>query len=94
MSQSLFVFVLLIGIFEVLSQFNDEYYCRRVPGQYKICRSCPTLEESCERPTHDRCECENIELQANADSMWQMSKKDFSFFPQFLIIGFFKFQLN
>ena len=29
----------------------------------------PTLEESCERPTNDRCECENIELQANADSM-------------------------
>ena len=77
MSQILCVFVLLIGIFEVLSQFNDEYYCRRVPGQYKICRSCPTLEESCERPTNDRCECENIELQANADSMWQLFKKDF-----------------
>jgi hypothetical protein len=46
----------------------DEFHCKAEPGgnglQYKICRKCPTLEESCERPSSEdeECKCDNIQL--------------------------------
>jgi len=63
----LFLIVLISSVCAKIFD-NDEWYCRRIPGQYRICRRCPTLEESCERPHNERCECEGIELQANADT--------------------------
>ena len=76
MAQIIISLILLIVLLQSLllttsaSIYDDDYwYCRRVPGQYKICRKCPTLEESCERPgPDDGCYCENIELQANDKS--------------------------
>ena len=42
---------------------SDVFYCQAYEGRFRICRKCPTLEESCEEPEpNEKCHCDNIEL--------------------------------
>ena len=57
------VVLLFISISTFVSTFDDnEFYCKAIPGQYKICRKCPSLNESCIIPNGSGCHCDNIEI--------------------------------
>ena len=48
-----------------VSTFDEkEFYCKAIPGLYKICKKCPvsTFDESCEVSKSSGCYCENIEI--------------------------------
>ena len=54
------IFVILgIIVTLVLGTNDDEYYCKQT-DDFKICRTCPSLDEDCE--TAEKCQCDNIEL--------------------------------
>jgi len=49
-------------LFVLFPLISAEYYCRQ-DGNFKVCRRCPDLSESCEEPLADQgCQCDHIQL--------------------------------
>ena len=65
-------FIFLSAITFTLA-ISDEYYCQHEEDQYKICRSCPDLrDERCEKPTDNKCRCDNIAIADPDDSKFEI----------------------
>ena len=56
-------FGVLLGFSLIFVVFaaNDEFYCNLNPGQYKVCRTCNSLDQDCEE-SKPQCGCDNIEI--------------------------------
>ena len=62
-----FFVLTLVSAFSAVYSNDVDYYCKvDTPntlgelGNYRICRTCPSLEDDCE--TSDQCQCDNIEV--------------------------------
>ena len=56
-----FGFLLGFSLIFVVFAANDEFYCNLNPGQYKVCRTCNSLDQDCEE-SKPQCGCDNIEI--------------------------------
>ena len=56
-------FTICVLLFPVWAFNDDQFYCRAVPGKYKICKKCPNFNESCGiSDVSTGCHCDNIEI--------------------------------
>ena len=56
-----FIFLLGFSLIFVVFAANDEFYCNLNPDQYKVCRTCNSLDQDCEE-SKPQCGCDNIEI--------------------------------
>jgi len=55
-------YIILLGLITFSTVIaSDEWYCKRDPTKFQICRRCKSLDENCESRV-PRCKCQNIKF--------------------------------